>query len=71
MEAASLWKSHGGLQGVYRHWSKCDKLRNDLCRLRPRSPARRQSSRTLVSLRADVTHANVVEKGEFRAAAAR
>ena len=70
METLSTDKSFGGVQGVYRHSSSGHRMRHDLAVICCRRP--RTGSVPVIWYLSGLTctHANVMEKGEYRRAAA-
>ena len=68
LETVSTAKSHGGVQGVYRHLSKSTGSEMTFAVFTPPQPGPRPVVTFLSGL--TCTHANVMEKGEYRAAAA-
>lgn len=68
LETVSTAKSHGGVQGVYRHLSKSTGSEMTFAVFTPPQPGPRPVVTYLSGL--TCTHANVMEKGEYRAAAA-
>jgi S-formylglutathione hydrolase len=68
LETVSTAKSHGGVQGVYRHLSKSVGGEMTFAVFTPPQPGPRPVVTWLSGL--TCTHANVMEKGEYRAAAA-
>ena len=68
LETVSTARSHGGVQGVYRHASKATSCDMTFAVFVPPQPGPRPVVTWLSGL--TCTHANVMEKGEYRAAAA-
>ena len=68
LETVSTARSHGGVQGVYRHASKATGCDMTFAVFTPPQPGPRPVVTYLSGL--TCTHANVMEKGEYRAAAA-
>ena len=72
LETVSEVKSHGGVQGVYRHASAATHTDMIFSVFVPAQPERGEPMPVLWYLSGlTCTHANVTEKGEFRAACAR
>ena len=72
LETVSEVKSHGGMQGVYRHASSATKTDMVFSLFLPPQPERGEPVPLLWYLSGlTCTHANVTEKGEFRDACAR
>ncbi|WP_298427830.1 S-formylglutathione hydrolase [Rhodoblastus sp.] len=71
METVSTNKSHGGLQGVYRHDSRETKCPMTFSVFTPPQAERGPVPVLWYLSGLTCSHANVTEKGEFRAAAAR
>jgi S-formylglutathione hydrolase len=71
METVSTNKSHGGVQGVYRHESRETKCTMTFSVFTPPQAERGPVPVLWYLSGLTCTHANVTEKGEFRAAAAR
>jgi S-formylglutathione hydrolase len=71
MEEVSTARSHGGVQGVYRHESRSTNCAMTFSVFVP--PQARQAKAPVLWYLSGLTctHANVTEKGEFRAAAAK
>ncbi len=70
LETKSIWKSHGGMQGVYTHASECCACPMTFAVFVPEH-AEGQKLPVLWYLSGlTCTHANVMEKGEYRKAAA-
>lgn len=70
IETRSLWKSHGGTQGVYTHLSDaCACPMTFAVYVPPHEPGRKLPVLWYLS-GLTCTHANVMEKGEYRKAAA-
>jgi S-formylglutathione hydrolase len=70
LEATSLWKSHGGTQGVYTHLSEtCACPMTFAVFVPPHEPGSKLPVLWYLS-GLTCTHANVMEKGEYRKAAA-
>lgn len=70
METVSTNKSHGGVQGVYRHESRETKCPMTFSVFTPPQAERGRVPVLWYLSGLTCTHANVTEKGEFRAAAA-
>jgi S-formylglutathione hydrolase len=71
LETKSLWKSHGGMQGVYAHHSDaCGCPMTFAVFVPPHEEGRKLPVLWYLS-GLTCTHANVMEKGEYREAAAR
>jgi S-formylglutathione hydrolase len=71
LETVSEVKSHGGVQGVYRHASAATGTDMTFSAFMPRQPEKGEVLPVLWYLSGlTCTHANVTEKGEFRAACA-
>lgn len=71
LETKSLWKSHGGTQGVYTHASEtCACPMTFAVYVPPHAPGAKLPVLWYLS-GLTCTHANVMEKGEYREAAAR
>ena len=68
LETVSTTKSHGGVQGVYRHASRSTGTQMTFAVFTPPQPGPRPVVTFLSGL--TCTHANVMEKGEYRRAAA-
>lgn len=70
LETVSTWKSHGGVQGVYRHASQATGTDMTFAVFVP--PQAAEGPRPAVTYLSGLTctHANVMEKGEYRRAAA-
>jgi len=68
LETVSTWKCHGGVQGVYRHLSHETGTEMTFAVFVPPRPGPRPAVTYLSGL--TCTHANVMEKGEYRKAAA-
>jgi S-formylglutathione hydrolase len=76
METVSTAKSHEGVQGVYRHESRETKTPMTFSVFVPPQAAQAQAAQAKIPVLwylsgLTCTHANVTDKGEFRAAAAR
>lgn len=71
METVSTAKSHGGVQGVYRHSSKVTGSTMTFAVFVPPQAARGPVPVLWYLSGLTCTHANVMEKGEYRAAAAK
>ena len=70
LETRSLWKSHGGTQGVYTHASEaCACPMTFAVYVPPHAPGQKLPVLWYLS-GLTCTHANVMEKGEYRKAAA-
>ena len=70
LETKSLWKAHGGMQGVYTHVSDaCACPMTFAVYVPPHSPGQKLPVLWYLS-GLTCTHANVMEKGEYRKAAA-
>jgi S-formylglutathione hydrolase FrmB len=69
LETVSTAKSHGGVQGVYRHLSTETKNTDDLRGVRAAAGRGRPAPVLWYLSGLTCTHANVMEKGEYRAAA--
>jgi S-formylglutathione hydrolase len=70
IETVSEVKSHGGVQGVYRHQSRATGTEMTFALFLPPQAERRPVPLLTYLSGLTCTHANVVEKGEFRAACA-
>ncbi len=70
MEEISTAKSHGGVQGVYRHQARTTDCTMTFSVFVPPQAAQRPAPVLWYLSGLTCTHANVTEKGEFRAAAA-
>src|SRR4029453_5229533 len=71
LETVNEAKSHGGIQGVYRHLSTATDTEMAFSVFMPPQPERGEPLPVLWYLSGlTCTHANVIEKGEFRAACA-
>ena len=70
LETKSLWKAHGGMQGVYTHAVGSLRLPDDLRGLVPPHAEGRKLPVLWYLSGLTCTHANVMEKGEYRKAAA-
>ncbi|GGF80523.1 S-formylglutathione hydrolase [Azorhizobium oxalatiphilum] len=70
METLSTAKSHGGVQGVYRHLSEATKTQMTFAVFVPPQAERGPVPVLWYLSGLTCTHANVMEKGEYRAAAA-
>ena len=68
LETVSVARSHGGVQGVYRHQSRVTGTEMTFAVFTPPQPGPRPVVTFLSGL--TCTHANVMEKGEYRRAAA-
>lgn len=68
LETVSVARSHGGVQGVYRHQSRAAGTEMTFAVFTPPQPGPRPVVTFLSGL--TCTHANVMEKGEYRKAAA-
>jgi S-formylglutathione hydrolase len=71
METVSTNKSHGGVQGVYRHESRETKCTMTFSVFTPPQAERGPVPVLWYLSGLTCSHANVTEKGEFRAAAAK
>ena len=71
IETVSEVKSHGGVQGVYRHQSRETGTEMTFALFLPPQAERRPVPLLTYLSGLTCTHANVVEKGEFRAACAK
>jgi S-formylglutathione hydrolase len=71
MEMVSSWLSHGGVQGVYRHDSMETQCPMTFAVYVPPLPEGARAPVLWYLSGLTCTHANVMEKGEYRAAAAR
>lgn len=71
MEQVTAWRAHGGTQGVYRHASAETKTEMTFSVFVPDHPPGARLPVLWYLSGLTCTHANVTEKGEFRAACAR
>ncbi len=71
MEEISTVRSHGGAQGVYRHDARTTRCQMTFSVFVPPQAAQRPAPVLWYLSGLTCTHANVTEKGEFRAAAAK
>ena len=70
LETVSTWKSHGGIQGVYTHAAHATGTPMTFSVFTPPAPAGARLPVVWYLSGLTCTHANVTEKGEFRAACA-
>mgnify|MGYP003343595116 FL=1 len=70
LETKSLWKSHGGMQGVYTHVSDAGACPMTFAVYVPPHAEGRKLPVLWYLSGLTCTHANVMEKGEYRKAAA-
>jgi S-formylglutathione hydrolase len=70
LETKSLWKSHGGMQGVYSHFSEACACPMTFAVYVPPHAAGQKLPVLWYLSGLTCTHANVMEKGEYRKAAA-